>query len=453
MKHKCHFGFDKILARFVVKLLSVAKAYCPLTMSSLDSDTKRKLVIQTMIRGAKYNGHSVRSLAFVLLFAATWPLLFGLPVLAASTPKEPIIAFAARLVGDQQRARMIVDFNRETVYDIYLLNDPKRLVIDLPETLFSLDSDASKLPKTLASSVRFGTIARGQSRIVLELNEPVTIENHRLKVLDGGNRHRLIVDMVKAPVEKFLKSVRLEEVDKKTEKNTPASPQQFKIVIDPGHGGIDGGATGGRKVREKNVTLQFALKLRKALEQNPSFNVVLTRDNDSFIGLRDRVAIARKNRADLMISIHADSLRQKDIRGATVYTLSKEGSDELSRVLAKKQNRADLIAGLSIPTTAPNVADILIDLTRRETEGFSVRFAKQMVQHLSKNMKLIHNPHRSADFFVLKAPEIPSILLELGYLSNREDERLMQSPKWQERAAASVTDAIIAFFGPRLAKQ
>ncbi len=371
---------------------------------------------------------------------------------AANHTVEPAIAFAARLVGDEGRARLIVDFNRNVEHDIYLLNEPRRIIIDLPETLFSLGAEASQIPKTLAKAIRFGTFARGKSRVVLELSSPVSIESFRVKHLEKKNRYRLIVDFIRTSEENFLKLVRVEKkVEQPVAPVAPAS-QQFKIVIDPGHGGIDGGASGGVKTREKNVTLMFALKLRDALENNPSFHVLLTREDDKFIGLRDRVAIARRNKADLMISIHADSLRQKNIRGATIYTLSEEGSDVLSRVLAKKQNRADLIAGLSLPTVEPNVSDILIDLTRRETEAFSVRFAGLMVKNMKKSMTLIHNPHRSADFFVLKAPEVPSILLELGYLSNKEDERLMNSTKWQNRAVAQVHRAILEFFAPRMAR-
>ena len=249
----------------------------------------------------------------------------------------------------------------------------------------------------------------------------------------------------------FAKAVRIIKVPIESVKNKNPAPQQFKIVLDPGHGGIDGGATGHSKTVEKSVVLDFVLKLQEELEKDSSFNVILTRDSDSFIGLRDRIAIVRRNKADLLISVHADTLNQKYIRGATIYTLSDEGSDELSRILARKQNKADLVAGLSLPSFKPVVTDILIDLTRRETEKYSVFFAGLMVQNLKNKVKLIHNPHRSANFFILKAPEIPSILFELGYLSNRKDEALMKSPEWQKKAVISAKLAVEAFFAPRRA--
>ena len=167
----------------------------------------------------------------------------------------------------------------------------------------------------------------------------------------------------------------------------------------------------------------------------------------------ERMQLARRNQADLFISIHADSLRQSRIRGATIYTLSEEGTDDLSNQLAEKQNRSDLIAGLGLPELAPNVNDILIDLTRRETEEFSHQFASIAVRTLKDEIRLIKNPHRAANFFVLRAADVPSILVELGYLSNPQDERLMRSTRWLEKAALKLSKAIDAFFLPRLAKE
>ncbi len=398
-----------------------------------------------------------RQFAFVFLTRSFWLAALILSFLlslsnfarAGTTNVEPAIAFAARVVGDTNRARLIVDFNREVSRDIYLLDAPRRIVIDLPETLFSLSGGGVKLPSSFVSKVRFGTVAAGKSRIVLELASSATINKHFIQQLSGTSRFRLIVDLDKASDEKFTKNVRILAPEKISIKNKSPAEEQYKIVLDPGHGGIDGGATGFSKSVEKSVVLNFALKLQEELERNPSFNVILTRNSDSFIGLRDRVAIARRNKADLLISIHADTLSDTRIRGATVYSLSDEGSDELSRILAKKQNKADLAAGLSLNTTKPLVTDILIDLTRRETERFSVRFAELMVRHMKGSVKLIHNPHRSANFFVLKAPEVPSVLLELGYLSNRKDEALMISEKWQDITVVSVKKAVESFFASR----
>jgi len=179
------------------------------------------------------------------------------------------------------------------------------------------------------------------------------------------------------------------------------------------------------------------------------FKVVMTRDADVFVPLGERSAIARRYKADMLLSIHADSFSQIGVRGATIYTLSKTGSDDLSQLLAEKENRSDLIAGLSLPKKNSLVTDILIDLTRRETDVFSKRIAEIMVERLRGGITLIKNPHRSANFRVLRAPEVPSVLLELGYLSNRKDEQLMQETAWQKNTAERITEALRSFFRQR----
>lgn len=374
---------------------------------------------------------------------------------AQPAPDRLPIAFAARVVGDANRARLIVDFDKEVEHDIYLMDNPRRIVIDLPETIFSLKGELARLPRSLVGDLRYGTVHSGQSRIVLELNRAVSIAGQRLKIVNDGQRHRLLVDLVSATEQSFSNDVRKvgQFPGSDTRKSATGSPGKFTIVVDPGHGGADGGASGANRTIEKHITLEFALKLRTALAKYPQFNVQLTREDDRFMGLLDRLKLARERKADLFLSIHADSLAQRNIRGATVYTLSDEGSDELSRLLAKEQNRADLVAGLELPAEEPRVYDILIDMTRRETEAFSTQFAELLVERMRDNIKMIRNPHRSADFYVLKSPEVPSVLLELGYLSNPQDALLMESTDWQTRAIESTVAALVDFFSTRTAQQ
>ena len=398
--------------------------------------------------------------AFVFAALVCWSLVcWSMSVVPAAaeanlTSVKPI-AFAARIVGDKARARLIIDFDRAVDHHAYPLANPNRVLIDLPETYFSLGDEYENLPQSLITDVRFGTIAVGRSRVVLLVNGAVKIENQVVKKIAAENRHRLIIDLVRTDQNRFEDSVRKAAADRDHLRQTAKTkPQQrFIIVLDPGHGGIDGGATGVGKSVEKRITLEFAHKLRDQLERSSKFKVIMTRNGDDFVGLVDRVDIARKNAANLMVSIHADSLRQTEIRGATIYTLSEAGSDAISRSLAKKQNRADLIAGLALPDSKPVVSDILISMLRRETEAFSNRLARLMVERLRSQVRLIRNPHRSADFYVLKAPEVPSVLLELGYLSNREDEELMTSPVWQTLLAKETSEAINAFFSFGVAKQ
>ena len=394
----------------------------------------------------------------VAMLAACYGLVLT-PALAATeaqVPGKAAVAYAARLVGDKKRARLIVDFDSSVSYKTSVIKDPKRVVINLSKTVFSLNKDATEVPDSVVETFRYGAIDPQTSRIVLSLSSPALIDSQKLKSLNDQGRHRLIIDLVSVDADRFEKTA-LEKAETlvvakpKLKSQKALGKRKFLIVLDPGHGGIDNGAGGHRGVQEKDVTLGFARQLTAQLEDNPSYEVMMTRDDDSFVSLTERLEFARGQKADLFISIHADSLRQRNIRGATVYTLSKKGSDTLARSLAHKQNRSDLIAGLALPKLEAPVNDIFIDLTRRETKSFSTRFAQALVRSMRKGVRLIRNPHRSADFFVLKAPEVPSVLLELGYLSNKRDEKLLSSKKWQQMVAGRMRLAIDSFFAPRLA--
>jgi N-acetylmuramoyl-L-alanine amidase len=225
-------------------------------------------------------------------------------------------------------------------------------------------------------------------------------------------------------------------------------------VIDPGHGGIDSGAVSRSGVLEKSVVLQFALEFAQALRATGRFEVQLTRDDDVFIPLAGRVRFAQNAGAELFISVHADSLvRHPDLRGATVYTLSERASDEIAQQLVDNERRSDMLAGMDVRSTATSeVADILIDLTRRETTHYSLGFAQDLVSELATSTRMVTNPHRSAGFRVLKAPDIPSVLLELGFLSNDDDERLLTDSQWRARTVVSLTTAVERFFEQRVAR-
>ncbi len=394
----------------------------------------------------------------MFLTSILWATSFAVfvPNLAiASGSNQLPIAFAARIVGDSTRGRLIVDFDQVIDHEVHLMDAPMRIVVDMSQSIFNLGKDAKLLPRSLISKFRYGYIDDGRSRIILELSEAASIVGHRLKTVDSGKRFRLFIDFMATSEENFAKLIlKKKEVEpKNVVRNRAKTRRRFTIVLDPGHGGIDGGASGVKKTIEKSVTLNFANRLKALLSKNKNFDVILTRDDDVFLGLADRLTIAREAKADLFLSIHADSLAQKHIRGATVYSLSEEGTDDISRLLARKQNRTDLIAGLELPESKPGVSDILIDMTRRETEVFSKQFASVLVGRLENDIKLIRNPHRAADFYVLKAPEVPSILLELGYLSNIEDEQLMRSKEWQTLAVQRTYDAIVEFFEIRLARK
>ena len=217
----------------------------------------------------------------------------------------------------------------------------------------------------------------------------------------------------------------------------------YTVVLDPGHGGRDGGAAGQAGTAEKVVTLQFARHLADRLRENAGLTVVLTRTEDVAVPLRRRVAIARENEADLFISIHADSIDHPTLRGASIYTLSDRASDRIARSLAESEARSDVLAGFGATPAEDEVEGILLDLMRQETEVFSRGFAERVVSTFAGHMRVIGNPHRSANFQVLRAPDVPSVLVELGYLSNRDDEKLLRDPQWLEKMASVLAEAIV----------
>ena len=217
------------------------------------------------------------------------------------------------------------------------------------------------------------------------------------------------------------------------------------IVVDAGHGGVDPGASG-RKAREKQVTLTFSKELVRQLRNTGKYEVYLTRSRDIYIPLRQRVNIARKHQADLFISIHADAIKRKNVRGMSIYTLSETASDKEAAALARKENRSDIIVGIDFDDQPPEVADILIDLAQRETKNLSVKFANLVVKNARGTTRLLERTHRFAGFRVLKAPDVPSVLIELGFLTNRSDEKQLLSSSWRRKIAKSLVKSVNGFF-------
>jgi N-acetylmuramoyl-L-alanine amidase len=374
---------------------------------------------------------------------------------AAEAPQaaSPLIAYAARIAGDDARTRVVLDFDRKPTFTLHYTAQPRRLIVDLDETAFGF-AEGDLKPIGLFEDIRYGRMGEGASRIVLTSRRPVRAVLAEVQANDPGKGYRLVLDSEVIPEREFAELVRSQTwaggervAGGKTDRidgETAAKPaDDFLIAIDAGHGGIDTGAIGVEtKIAEKTVTLAFAQSLANRLNQEAGVRAFLTRDSDRFISLSERVVIARQRGARLLISLHADTLRQKDIRGATVYTISDRASDHLAASLAERENLSDAIAGIEIKDEPEEITDILIDLTRRETQAFSIKMAEKVVNSFEGQIGLINNPLRHAGFRVLQAPDVPSVLLELGFLSNAEDEKLLVDPAWQAKIAELIATAI-----------
>ncbi|MEJ6782975.1 N-acetylmuramoyl-L-alanine amidase [Aminobacter sp. Piv2-1] len=399
---------------------------------------------------------ALRAFLGVLTFVLVFVGIECRPACAA----DQVSALDYKMAGDATRMRIVMNFDREPEPKWFLLRAPHRFVVDLPDATLSLDAKDLE-PRGLVKAVRYGPSGEGTSRLVVTSKGPFNVERVDVLANEDGKGYRLVADIAAASEREFEAALAVQSATTgsttttaktgRIEKPAGQENEPFTIVIDPGHGGIDGGAEGLNGTVEKSITLAFAMELRTVLETNPAYKVSLTREGDEFLRLDDRVRIARQQGADLFISIHADTIRLKGVRGATVYTVSDKASDAEAQALADRENLSDQLAGIPAADENPEVSDILVDLIRRETHGFSMRFARSLVSELSPTVGMINNPHRSAGFRVLKAPDVPSVLVELGYLSNAKDEEQLRSSDWREKAAASISKAVAAFFADRRA--
>ena len=386
--------------------------------------------------------------------------LTAAPPASAEADKPSVIA--ARVGGDKNQTRIVFDLSRKVDMRAFALADPYRLVIDLPQMRFQLPPRAGEAAKGLVKAFRFGLMKKGGSRIVLDLTAPVRLDKSFVLDPADGQPARLVLDLAAIDRPAFLREVAFDNrprtdigaVSKPASDGAGATNNSRPvIVLDPGHGGIDEGAHAATGEAEKNVVLDFALVLRDKLEQSGKYHIEMTRSDDTFIALTDRVQFARAHRAQLFISLHCDALArgEGDAQGATVYTLSDHASDAEAARLADAENRADIIAGVDLSSEPNEIADILIDLAQRETRSFTTHFARALVVDLKNAIRLHKQPLRSAGFRVLKAPDVPSVLIELGFVSNRADFKELMSESWRARAADSITHAVNDYFSRRMA--
>lgn len=361
-----------------------------------------------------------------------------------------------------------VDFSEGVAAEVFTLGNPYRVIVDMPNVRFDFPAGAERESKGLVKNFRYGLFAPGKSRIVIDTSGPVVIRRADMTRLSSGGI-RLSMRLAPTDPGSFGQGTGA----KRAQSGSPASRSALSerrspppksanrlVVVDPGHGGIDPGTLGAGNIYEKKIVLEVALRLRKILKSKYKYPVVMTRSKDVFVSLSKRIETSREAGAALFVSLHADAIADTDfaqsVRGATVYTLSDKASDEQSRLKAIKENSADALAGLSSDDGAQadgQVRDILFDLMRRETANFSADFSNVLVGKLKSAISLSRDPQKSAAFKVLKQVHAPSVLVELGYLSNAEDEKLMTTKAWQAKAATSIAAAIDAYFKKRAARR
>lgn len=390
---------------------------------------------------------------------------------------------ALRIGTHPDKTRMVIDLSRKADFRAFLLQNPYRLVIDLPAFEWRANLPAPP-PQSLVRAIRNGLLQPGISRIVVELDSPATLQSAFILPSGPGISDRLVIDFSKAPPahdftkERMFGSLSTQapsfnlkpatqtppatgtlqlppqkpDAPATAEAPDPAPPPSRKgpkplIIIDAGHGGGDPGAIGANGKREKEVTLAAALEVKRQLEASGRYRVHLTRSTDVFIKLQDRVGIARKKGGDLFISLHADSIDKPGVSGASIYTLSNKASDAQTAKLAARENQADLIAGVDLSHEDKQVANILIDLAMRDTMNQSKFFANTVVKEAGRQgVKMLEKPHRFAGFAVLKAPDIPSVLIEMGFMSNRAEVNQLSNPAYRQKIARAIVGGIDTYF-------
>ncbi len=402
----------------------------------------------------------MRALALFLTLSLGLLLLLAPPKPALAT--DGVVAKDARLAGDRERTRFIADLSKKVEVKVFALGNPYRVIVDAADVSFQMPDGIGNEQRGLVKAFRFGLFAPGKSRIVLDIGGPFLIDRSFVLGARDDQPARLVIDLVPTDEKTFLAKQREQSSKTKEEAKEPiplaaSAPSGEKpiVVLDPGHGGVDSGAKSANGVLEKDVVLAFAKRLRQKLEASGRYQVHMTRDDDTFLPLKERVRFAREKGAGLFISLHADYFPTEidDARGATVFTLSEKASDDEARALAAKENLSDAIAGVELPDDSDEVVtNILIDLAQRETNNRSVVMARSIVGELAAKGRLHTRQLRSAGFRVLKAPDVPSVLLELGFLSNEEDEKQLTSEAWRDRMAGAIRDAVESYFKERLAR-
>lgn len=360
------------------------------------------------------------------LVSVVWP--------HAASPAE---VEGVRVWSGPEATRVVLDLSAPAEHRVFSLANPHRIVIDLPRTS-ARRALALPEPKGYVSAVRTGNRPGGELRVVLDLKDAVQPKSFLLPPNEQYG-HRLVIDLEPAHATAVVKRT--------TAPAAPAGGRDLVVVIDPGHGGEDPGASGRRGVREKDVVLAIAKRLAAELERQPGIRPVLTRDGDYFISLNERREIARKARADLFVSIHADAYRDPSARGATVYVLSEQGaSDEVARRLAARENASDTIGGVSLADKDPVLRHVLLDLSQNAQLSASTAAGERLIHRLGTVTAMRKHQVQRAKFLVLKQPDVPAVLVETAYISNPAQEQALGDANYQAQLARALYAGILDYF-------
>lgn len=344
---------------------------------------------------------------------------------------------------------VVLGFDRITPYRVFTLDDPRRLVVDVEGASFAaLDAD-DMLSGERAAAVRFGPLRPGWSRMVIDLAEPLVIAEAGMVAADEGADLTIVLQLTSP--ESFAASAGappdpgwdvVTGFDPKVAAEL-AQSEEFVVVIDPGHGGIDPGANRGG-IKEADLMLILAAELAIMLNAEKGLQAVMTRETDVFVPLTARMSFARQVGADFFVSLHADALDQNEVRGASVYTLSADGGTQAAQRSVERHERGDLLAGVDLNATEDRVAAALMDLARAQTGPEGRRIADALVASLEARGVLLNTrPRREAQFSVLAAPDIPSVLVEAGFLSNAQDRAVLATPEGRARIARAIRDTVV----------
>lgn len=382
----------------------------------------------------------------------------------SSTEESTAQLIGFKVAGDDEKARLVLEVDGFLVPTGFLSSAPFRYAIDLPNTKVGLTNKAIKGDPGFLKSIKYGRNENNELRLIVGTEVPFILKDSFVVPKQGDQPTRLVFDFDKATQSQFriamarqaeearLENNKQEEAKKQETKaakkgDFPRLRRRWRIVVDPGHGGKDGGAKTRKGVMEKEIVLSFAEHLASALSGSGQFDVILTRTSDTFVPLKERVKIGRDNDADLFVSIHSDSFpRDRRVRGTAIYTISKKASDSMAATLVAQQNQSDAIAGYDIKDGPDDVVDILFDLTRRETSNLSVLFARHFLKDMKGKVRFFKIPLQRGAFTVLQVPDVPSALIELGFLSNNADAELLSSNEWRERIALEMAGTIASYF-------